>query len=158
MHENVPLRFGRGRLDSLVTKGLAAYLIATRQSIRMIRVRLRQRLGRTVGKIGQLSLSTVSLLCQLSRTSFASRFCRSVPFGTIRTCGKVAEVVGTGLSLLRTGGHISGSRSGIEPSSGQISPVRSKGERAKLVRAPAQNRPELSVQGLRRRGASVQAA
>ena len=28
MHENVPVRFGRGRLDSLVTKGLAAYLIA----------------------------------------------------------------------------------------------------------------------------------
>ena len=27
MHENVPVRFGRGRLDSLVTKGLAAYLI-----------------------------------------------------------------------------------------------------------------------------------
>ena len=32
MHENVPVRFGRGRLDSLVTKGLAAYLIATRLS------------------------------------------------------------------------------------------------------------------------------
>ena len=60
MHENVPVRFGRGRLDSLVTKGLAAYLIATRQSIRMIRVRLRQRLRRTVRKIGQLSLSTMS--------------------------------------------------------------------------------------------------
>jgi hypothetical protein len=28
MHGNVPVRFGRGRLDSLVTKGLAAYLIA----------------------------------------------------------------------------------------------------------------------------------
>jgi hypothetical protein len=28
MHENVPVRFGRGRLDSLATKGLAAYLIA----------------------------------------------------------------------------------------------------------------------------------
>jgi hypothetical protein len=27
MHENVPVRFGRGRLDSLITKGLAAYLI-----------------------------------------------------------------------------------------------------------------------------------
>jgi hypothetical protein len=27
MHENVPVRFGRGRLDSLVIKGLAAYLI-----------------------------------------------------------------------------------------------------------------------------------
>jgi hypothetical protein len=27
MHENVPVRFGRGRLDSLVTKELAAYLI-----------------------------------------------------------------------------------------------------------------------------------
>ena len=27
MHENVPVRFGRGRLDSLATKGLAAYLI-----------------------------------------------------------------------------------------------------------------------------------
>ena len=35
MHENVPVRFGRGRLDSLVTKELAAYLIATRQSVRM---------------------------------------------------------------------------------------------------------------------------
>ena len=29
MHENVPVRFGRGRLDSLGNKGLAAYLIAT---------------------------------------------------------------------------------------------------------------------------------
>ena len=28
MYGNVPVRFGRGRLDSLVTKGLAAYLIA----------------------------------------------------------------------------------------------------------------------------------
>ena len=28
MHENVPVRFGRGRLDSLGYKGLAAYLIA----------------------------------------------------------------------------------------------------------------------------------
>ena len=35
MHENVPVRFGRGRLDSLATKGLAAYLIATRLSIRV---------------------------------------------------------------------------------------------------------------------------
>jgi hypothetical protein len=33
MHENVPVRFGRGRLDSLATKGLAAYLIATRASV-----------------------------------------------------------------------------------------------------------------------------
>ena len=29
MHENVPVRFGRGRLDSLGNKGLAAYLIAS---------------------------------------------------------------------------------------------------------------------------------
>ena len=29
MHGNVPVRFGRGRLDSLDIKGLAAYLIAT---------------------------------------------------------------------------------------------------------------------------------
>src|SRR3954464_15248663 len=29
MHGNVPVRFGRGRLDSLRNKGLAAYLIAT---------------------------------------------------------------------------------------------------------------------------------
>ena len=28
MHENVPVRFGRERLDSLGDKGLAAYLIA----------------------------------------------------------------------------------------------------------------------------------
>jgi hypothetical protein len=28
MHGNVPVRFGRGRLDSLDIKGLAAYLIA----------------------------------------------------------------------------------------------------------------------------------
>jgi hypothetical protein len=28
MHANVPVRFGRGRLDSLGNKGLAAYLIA----------------------------------------------------------------------------------------------------------------------------------
>ena len=32
MHENVPVRFGRGRLDSLATKGLAAYLIASTPS------------------------------------------------------------------------------------------------------------------------------
>jgi len=32
MHENVPVRFGRGRLDSLATKGLAAYLIANHVS------------------------------------------------------------------------------------------------------------------------------
>jgi hypothetical protein len=29
MHGNVPVRFGRGRLDSLGNKGLAAYLIAS---------------------------------------------------------------------------------------------------------------------------------
>ncbi len=29
MHANVPVRFGRGRLDSLGNKGLAAYLIVT---------------------------------------------------------------------------------------------------------------------------------
>ncbi len=29
MHENVPVRFGRGRLDSLEIKGLAAYLITS---------------------------------------------------------------------------------------------------------------------------------
>jgi hypothetical protein len=28
MHGNVPVRFGRGRLDSLGNRGLAAYLIA----------------------------------------------------------------------------------------------------------------------------------
>ena len=28
MHANVPVRFGRGRLDSLETKGLAAYLMS----------------------------------------------------------------------------------------------------------------------------------
>ena len=28
MHATVPVRFGRGRLDSLGNKGLAAYLIA----------------------------------------------------------------------------------------------------------------------------------
>ena len=28
MHGNVPVRFGRGRLDSLGNKGLAAYLMA----------------------------------------------------------------------------------------------------------------------------------
>ena len=27
MHENVPVRFGRGRLDSLGNRGLAAYLM-----------------------------------------------------------------------------------------------------------------------------------
>jgi hypothetical protein len=31
MHGNVPVRFGRGRLDSLGNKGLAAYLILVRQ-------------------------------------------------------------------------------------------------------------------------------
>ena len=35
MHGNVPVRFGRGRLDSLVTKGLAAYLIATAPAVSM---------------------------------------------------------------------------------------------------------------------------
>jgi hypothetical protein len=34
MHENVPVRFGRGRLDSLGNKGLAAYLIAGDVSLR----------------------------------------------------------------------------------------------------------------------------
>ena len=34
MHENVPVRFGRGRLDSLAIKGLAAYLIAADLSLR----------------------------------------------------------------------------------------------------------------------------
>jgi len=33
---------GRGRLDSLVTKGPAAYLIATRQSMQMLGLRLRR--------------------------------------------------------------------------------------------------------------------
>src|SRR5215470_16946207 len=32
MHVTVPVRFGRGRLDSLVTKGLAAYLISKARS------------------------------------------------------------------------------------------------------------------------------
>ena len=34
MHANVPVRFGRGRLDSLATKGLAAYLIAGDSGLR----------------------------------------------------------------------------------------------------------------------------
>ena len=34
MHANVPVRFGRGRLDSLGNKGLAAYLIAGRFGLR----------------------------------------------------------------------------------------------------------------------------
>ena len=34
MHANVPVRFGRGRLDSLATKGLAAYLIAGHLGLR----------------------------------------------------------------------------------------------------------------------------
>ena len=34
MHGNVPVRFGRGRLDSLGNKGLAAYLIATNLGLR----------------------------------------------------------------------------------------------------------------------------
>jgi hypothetical protein len=33
MHANVPVRFGRGRLDSLATKGLAAYLIARSRQV-----------------------------------------------------------------------------------------------------------------------------
>jgi hypothetical protein len=33
MHGNVPVRFGRGRLDSLGNKGLAAYLIRKISSI-----------------------------------------------------------------------------------------------------------------------------
>ena len=32
MHATVPVRFGRGRLDSLGNKGLAAYLIGNRQA------------------------------------------------------------------------------------------------------------------------------
>ena len=39
MYGNVPVRFGRGRLDSLDIKGLAAYLIATRLSVRWCRGR-----------------------------------------------------------------------------------------------------------------------
>ena len=38
MHENVPVRFGRGRLDSLATKGLAAYLISSVDSSYPIRI------------------------------------------------------------------------------------------------------------------------
>jgi hypothetical protein len=34
MHGNVPVRFGRGRLDSLGNKGLAAYLIAGQFGLR----------------------------------------------------------------------------------------------------------------------------
>ena len=34
MHANVPVRFGRGRLDSLGNKGLAAYLIAEHFGLR----------------------------------------------------------------------------------------------------------------------------
>jgi len=34
MHENVPVRFGRGRLDCLGNKGLAAYLIARHFGLR----------------------------------------------------------------------------------------------------------------------------
>ena len=34
MHGNVPVRFGRGRLDSLGNKGLAAYLIARDMGLR----------------------------------------------------------------------------------------------------------------------------
>ena len=34
MHENVPVRFGRGRLDSLGNKGLAAYLITFSRDLR----------------------------------------------------------------------------------------------------------------------------
>src|SRR5215470_15933127 len=34
MHATVPARFGRGRLDSLVPKGLAAYLIAGHLGLR----------------------------------------------------------------------------------------------------------------------------
>jgi hypothetical protein len=37
MHGNVPVRFGRGRLDSLGNKGLAAYLIAGRFGMRACR-------------------------------------------------------------------------------------------------------------------------
>ena len=38
MHGNVPVRFGRGRLDSLGNKGLAAYLIASLSGTRESRV------------------------------------------------------------------------------------------------------------------------
>ena len=34
MHATVPVRFGRGRLDSLGNKGLAAYLIAAEPGMR----------------------------------------------------------------------------------------------------------------------------
>ena len=34
MHATVPVRFGRGRLDSLGNKGLAAYLIARHFGLR----------------------------------------------------------------------------------------------------------------------------
>ena len=34
MHGNVPVRFGRGRLDSLGNKGLAAYLIRAGPAVR----------------------------------------------------------------------------------------------------------------------------
>src|SRR5262249_55882584 len=52
--------------------------------------RLAPSLGRSAGLHGATPTPSptgwhYSILCQLSRTSFASRFCRSVPFGTIRT-------------------------------------------------------------------------
>ena len=62
MHENVPVRFGRGRLDSLATKGLAAYLIAGSWAIhrttrlvlrleeRQCRLRDRRARGRPTGE------------------------------------------------------------------------------------------------------------
>jgi hypothetical protein len=60
MHENVPVRFGRGRLDSLITKGLAAYLIlrsllaARRMFCTLVTLSIRERgLGRSIVPAGR---------------------------------------------------------------------------------------------------------
>jgi hypothetical protein len=52
MHGNVPVRFGRGRLDSLGNKGLAAYLM---------------RKSRPAGRFDEVSVEAVFLASRLSR-------------------------------------------------------------------------------------------
>jgi hypothetical protein len=47
-------------------------------------------------------------------------------------------------SLLPTGGHIPEFHGGIESFAGQISAIRSKGERVNMVLVPAQHRPEIN--------------
>ena len=76
MHENVPVRFGRGRLDSLGNKGLAAYLM--RWALRLACVgredRSRQRINANSPRPPSLAQSNHALQPSDKRLSFFEEF------------------------------------------------------------------------------------